>query len=393
MFSGTLRVRDRVAFGRDLEAKVTSLFVFDHGQAEQRPFVSAGEIAKVLGLREIQVGDVIGETRADGPERQFPPPTFESVVDADDRGRLRLALEQLAEQDPLIDIRQDDTRQELSVSLYGEVQKEVIMATLADDYDIEVTFRDTTPIYVERPIGAGHAIEILKAEGNPFLATIGLRVEPAREGSGVRFQLAVDARVVPLYLYKTIESFGEHMAEYARGTLREGLSGWEVTDCTVTMTECTYSVPDGPPSRRGPLSTAADFRKLTPIVVMRALESAGTAVCEPMVRVTVEVPASSLGAVSAALHRLGADVETQSLQGDLATVEAVVSALRARDLQRELSRLTGGEGVLESSFVGYRPVTGDQPTRRRTTPNPLNRSEYLLHLARRATPAVSHAEP
>jgi ribosomal protection tetracycline resistance protein len=50
-----------------------------------------------------------------------------------DRGALHAALEQLAEQDPLINLRQDDVRQELFVSLYGEVQKEVIEATLASD--------------------------------------------------------------------------------------------------------------------------------------------------------------------------------------------------------------------------------------------------------------------
>ena len=33
------------------------------------------------------------------------------------------------------------------------------------------------------------------------------------------------------------------------------------------------------------------------------------------------------------------------------------------ELQRELPRLTRGEGVLESSFAGYRPVSGEQPTR------------------------------
>jgi ribosomal protection tetracycline resistance protein len=55
------------------------------------------------------------------------------------------------------------------------------------------------------------------------------------------------------------------------------------------------------------------------------------------------------------------------------------------DLQRELSRLTGGEGVLESSFGGYQPVSGDQPTRPRTTANPLNLDEYMMHLARRVS--------
>jgi ribosomal protection tetracycline resistance protein len=149
------------------------------------------------------------------------------------------------------------------------------------------------------------------------------------------------------------------------------------------MTECTYSVPDGPPSRRGPLSTAADFRKLTPIVVMRALEDAGTVVCEPTVRVSLEIPTVTIGLVMPVLGRLGAAVESQSLHGRLSTIEMILPAARAHDLQRQLPGLTGGEGVLESSFAGYQPVTGDEPIRPRTTANPLNLGEYLMHLGRR----------
>jgi ribosomal protection tetracycline resistance protein len=82
------------------------------------------------------------------------------------------------------------------------------------------------------------------------------------------------------------------------------------------------------------------------------------------------------------LGRLGAAVETPSLWGKLSTIEMVLSAARTHDLQRRLPGLTGGEGVLESSFAGYQPVSGDRPTRRRTTPNPLNLREYVMHLGR-----------
>jgi len=388
MVSGTIRTRDRARFGRGDEAKVTALAVFERAQAEQRPSVSAGAVAKVWGLEEVQVGDRIGEAAHAGADRHFAPPTLEAVVvprSADDRACLRAALTQLAEQDPLIDVRQDDTRRELSVSLYGEVQKEVIEATLADDFGLAVTFSETTPIYVERPLGTGEAIEVLHAPTNPFLATIALRVEPAPVGSGIELRLDIDPRTVPLYLYKTLASFKEHMDEYVRRTLREGLFGWQIADCIVTMTKCIYSVPDGPPSRRGPLSTAADFRKLTPIVVMQALRDAGTVVCEPTLRVSLEIPTSSLRTVLAALARLGAGVETPSLQSELAVVETVVAAARVNELQRQLPRLTSGEGVLDSTFDGYQPVKGDQPRRRRTTANPLNLAEYTMELARRAT--------
>jgi ribosomal protection tetracycline resistance protein len=365
MFSGTIRVRDRLDFGRDAEEKVTAISVFDGGSDVRRASVSAGEIGKLWGLREVQIGDSVGGKQT-VVEHQFAPPTLETVVaprHPDDQGALRVVLGQLAEQDPLIDVRQDDAN-ELSVSLYGEVQKEVIQTTLASDYGLDVTFRETTTICIERPLGTGEAVELLHAESNPFPATIGLRVEPARDGSGIEFRLQVDARTLPLYVYKTADSFGEHMEQYVRAALKQGLFGWQVTDCVVTLTRCTYSIPDGPPSRRGPPSTAADFRKLTPLVVRQALERARTVVCEPIVRVSLEIPTDTIGTVLPTVARLGGAAETRSLQGTLATVETILAATRAHELQRQLAGLTGGEGVLESSFAGYQPVSGDPPTRR-----------------------------
>jgi ribosomal protection tetracycline resistance protein len=376
MFSGTIRTRERLRFGRDLDAKVTALAVFERGPAVQRPSVSAGAVAKLWGLQEIQIGDRIGEIGTDVTHHQFSPPTLESVVvprSSTDKGRLRIALAQIAEQDPLIDVRQDDTRQEISVSLYGEVQKEVIQATLAGDYGVDVGFRETTVIYIERPTGTGAAIEELGVASNPFLATIGLRIDPSPTDAGIDFRVQVGIRSVPMYVYKTAESFAESMAQNVRRTLQEGLSGWQVADCTVTMTDSGYSSPG---------STAGDFRKLTPLVLMRALERAGTEVCEPMVRVTLEIPTDTVGAVLAVLARLGAAVQTPSQRGELSTIETVLPAGRAQDLQRQLPGLTGGEGVLESDFGGYQPVGGAAPSRQRTTADPLNRKEYLLHVTR-----------
>src|SRR5262249_30005028 len=147
--------------------------------------------------------------------------TLEAVVgarDSADRRKLLDALSELAEQDPLINVRQDDVHDEISVSLYGEVQMEVIESTLAADYGLGVVFREATTICVERPVAAGDAGEVLYARTktnvtgkssplstNPFPATLGLRVEPAHVGSGVRFELDVDVRLVPLYIYKTVD--------------------------------------------------------------------------------------------------------------------------------------------------------------------------------------------
>jgi ribosomal protection tetracycline resistance protein len=304
-----------------------------------------------------------------------------------DRGALRVALDQLAEQDPLINVRQDDTRQEISVSLYGEVQKEVIQATLANDFGLDVSFRETTTICIERPVGTGAAVEVLQSETHPFSATIGLRIEPAVPESGVQFRLDVDPRRMPLHIYKTRDRFAESMTHYVSGTLREGLSGWPVTDCVVTMTECGYYASDGPtkPVSPTPRTTAADFRKLTPLVLMLALARARTVVCEPIVRATIETPTNTVGAVLAAVSRLGGIVGAPSVRGNLSVIEALLPAGRAQDIRRQLPGRTGGEGVVESSFGGYEPVRGAPPTRRRTMTNPLDRDTYLARVARHAS--------
>jgi ribosomal protection tetracycline resistance protein len=347
LFSGTIRVRDRLRPG-GREEKVTAIEALDGGRS-----ASAGQIARVRGLAGARIGDRFGPVPRPEVGHQFPLPTLEAVVAPDDSAdapRLRVALGQLAEQDPLIDVRQDDERRELTVSLYGEVQKEVVQATLAADFGIAASFRGTTPIHVDRPARPAEAGERMHADGNPFLATVGLRVEP---GDGVGFRLAVDSRSLPLYVYKRRALFEEDMARTVAAALRDGPNGRRVTDCAVTMTECVYSSPDGPPATRGPLSAPADFRGLVPVVLRRALERAGTVECEPLLRVRLELPPGSLGVVLPALTRLGAAVEAQAADG----LTARLPAARLHELQVRLPSLTGGEGVLESEFAGYRPVT------------------------------------
>ena len=384
MFSGTVRSRDRIAAGRTAAAKVTAISVFDRGQAAPGAAVGAGQIGKLWGLSGIRVGDAIGQPGTRGGQRQFAPPSLETVVVPDrpsGKGALHAALTQLAEQDPLINLRQDDSRSELLVSLYGEVQKEVIQATLAAEFGLAVSFRETTTICIERPAGAGAAVEVIGQSPNPFLAGVGLRVEPGEEGSGVRFGLEIELGALPF-------SFLTAIRETVPLTLRQGLSGWEVTDIAVTLTHSGYYPRQSHAHAhfdKSMSSTAGDFRNLTPLVLMAALSQAGTTVCEPVHAFTIEIPAGTLGGVLPALSRCRAIPLAQVARGALCTVEGEIPAAEVHRLQRQLPGLTRGEGVLESGFDHYQPVRGEVPVRPRSDASPLDREEYLLRAGRAAT--------
>ena len=391
LFAGTLRPRQRVRVAGREESKPTAIKVSAPNGSPRRDTVRAGEMATVRGLGAVRVGDSIGEPPpGTAVAARFPHPALEAVVAArhpHEQGSLRAALNQLAEQDPLIDVRQDDHRQEISVSLYGEVQKQVIQATLERDYGIAAEFRETTTVCIERPAGVGEAEQVIHAKTktnitgrsspastNPFLATLALRIEPLPPGAGVEFRAGVEPRLIPLYLFRTPDAFVRQMEAYVHEALTEGLAGWEVTDCRVTMTDCGYAAP---------VTSAADYRRLTQLVLVTALDRAGTWVCEPLADVSLEMPASTAHGVLAVLGRLGGRVTGQFSTHGQTRASAVLPVARVRSLQHQLPGLTMGEGILESRPGGYRPIGENPPTRPRSTPSPLERDAWLASIAKR----------
>ena len=130
--------------------------------------VAAGQIGRLHGLAEVRVGDTFG--RPGGvEEHHFAPPTLEAsvtAVRADQGPALRAALAELADQDPLIDVRTGDDGLP-TVSLYGRVQQEVLGSTLAEEYGIDVAFADAGVLHVERPRRPGAAVARLNTDDQP----------------------------------------------------------------------------------------------------------------------------------------------------------------------------------------------------------------------------------
>jgi len=374
LFAGTLHLRERIVLGGERagggiprEARIIGIDRFDAGHSTAARKVEAGDIVRLYGLHAARIGDVVGDPPHQARAAQFAPPALESVVTAarpEQVTALYTALQHLAEQDPLIDVRRDDRHGELSVRLFGEVQKEVIGALLATSYGIEALFAPSRIICVERPVGAGHAVERMGEPANPFVATVGLRVDPGPPGSEIAFRRPFGA--MPLAFYNAIE-------ETVTATLREGLWGWQVAACAVTLTDTAFDRQAG--------TTASDFRHLTPLVLMAALRQAGTRVFEPIQRFTLLVPEWAVGDALAALAAARAIPGETGEDGDERVITGVIPAATVRAFEQRVPGLSGGDGVFTSTFDGYEPVTGAPPRRARGDFNPLHRKEYLARVS------------
>ncbi|GAB2673729.1 TetM/TetW/TetO/TetS family tetracycline resistance ribosomal protection protein [Kribbella swartbergensis] len=361
VFAGSLPARSYVdvhpAAGASYQARPSAVELFSRGARLPVECAEAGQIVALRGLKEVRIGDQLG-VPGNGVGRLFPPPTLETVVGARDRVKLFQALTQLAEQDPLIHVRKAD---DITVSLYGEVQKEVIASLLESEYGLAVEFSETSPIHIERLNGVGTAYREIGAPDNLWPATVGFRVGP---GSGVDYRIESELGALPRAFHTAIE-------ETVRTTLQQGLYGWEIPDIEVALTHTGYSAP---------VTVAADFRRLVPLVLLQAIAAAGTTVHEPVIHFELDIPPDSVARVLSLLAESRAVIEGTTLQPDTAHLTGTIPAATTHTFETHLPALTHGEGILTPTTTTATPAPTPPPGYRRTDGNPLNQNQYLLHL-------------
>ncbi|MDA2729028.1 tetracycline resistance ribosomal protection protein [Bacillus cereus] len=371
VFSGTLHVRKYVHIQRDQslphKEKIKKMCMFHNGNAVQTSTVPSGDFCKVWGLNNIKIGDIIGERTDYIKDIYFAEPQMEAAIDALPKERIHdlyAALMELCEEDPLIKVWKDDVHNELYIRLFGEVQKEVIETTLYEKYNLQVTFSNTRVVCMEKPIGIGSSVEVMGEKANPFYATVGFKVERGELNSGITYKLGVELGSLPLAFHKAIE-------DTVFQTLKQGLYGWEVTDISVTLTHTGYA---------SPVTTASDFRNLTPLVLMDALKQAETYVYEPVNEFELTVPKQ---AISTAMYKLAAIPATFSepiFNNDSYHLTGSLPVAKTENFQRMLHSFTEGEGFFTTKPAGYKKLKAPFPTRKRVDNNPLNRKDYLLHV-------------
>ncbi|KLA31712.1 elongation factor G [Bacillus cereus] len=373
VFSGRIHVRKYVDIQRGEalthKEKIKKICVFHNGNAIQASIVPSGELCKVWGLSDIKIGDIIGERTDSIKNIHFAEPQMEAAIEAVPKERIHdlyAALMELCEEDPLIKVWKDDIHNELYIRLFGEVQKEVIETTLYEKYNLQVTFSNTRVVCIEKPIGIGNSVEVMGEKTNPFYATIGFKIERGELNSGITYKLGVELGSLPLAFHKAIE-------DTVFQTLKQGLYGWEVTDIIVTLTHTGYA---------SPVTTASDFRNLTPLVLMDALKHAETCAFEPVNEFELTVPEH---AISTAMYKLAAIPATFSepiFNNDSYHLTGSLPVAKTENFKRMLHSFTEGEGIFTTKPSGYKELKAPFPTRKRVDYNPLNRKDYLLHVLR-----------
>ncbi|MBT0769497.1 TetM/TetW/TetO/TetS family tetracycline resistance ribosomal protection protein [Kineosporia sp. J2-2] len=376
VWKGNVVRRCRLSLAGREPQLVTGLWVSTAEGLRPTHEIRAGQVGAVVGLSRSRIGDDVG-SGSPRPAQHFPPATVRALVEpveAAQRTRAFQALQELADEDPLIALELSEADQEAAVSLYGEVQQEVIAAVLEERFGVRVRFSGQSVLCIERVIGTGNATETIGVAGNPYLAGLGLRVEPLPENSGILFSPGIERGRLPTAFIAATE-------EGVRQSLRAGRSGWAVTDCRITMTASAYCPRQSrmhEKFNKSVSTVAGDFRHLAPSVVHQALARAGTGVCHPVDRFELEVPEAALPAVLTTLGRLGARVGDARPTGRSVVLHGSMPSGRVPGLSRALPGLSSGHGILTTEFSCYARSHDDPaPVRPRRGPDPADRLTWF----------------
>ncbi|MFB5686939.1 GTP-binding protein [Bacillus cereus] len=223
---------------------------------------------------------------------------------------------------------------------------------------------DYIKVCMEKPIGIGNSVEVMGEKANPFYATVGFKVERGELNSGITYKLGVELGSLPLAFHKAIE-------DTVFQTLKQGLYGWEVTDISVTLTHTGYA---------SPVTTASDFRNLTPLVLMDALKKAETYVYEPVNEFELTVPKQAISTAMYKLATIPATFREPILSNNSYQLTGSLPVAKTENFKRMLHSFTEGEGIFTTRPAGFTKLMAPFPTRKRVDYNPLNRKDYLLHV-------------
>ncbi len=366
LYAGKLRNRDSVRNAtQDIEEKITQIRTVEGQRSEDVGVLSAGDIAAVYGWSRARIGDVIGSPAGVPGERRMAEPLLTVQAHWQNEAEFAAvvaAFQELADEDPQLDVQWLPEDRELHLKVMGPIQVEVLGQMMASRFGLNVTFDEPSVIYKETPIEPGEGF-VAYTMPKPCWAILRFKIEPMPRGSGLSYGSIVRTE-------RLLERYQNEVARRVPEALEQGLRGWPVTDLKVTLVEGEHHVWHTHP---------LDFVVATPMGMMDGLVNTGTKLLEPMLRYRLSTPEEFGGRIMSELVLMRGTFDTPVVRNERMEIEGMLPVATSLDFPARLGSLTKGRGTLKTFFGGYQDCPPDvETTRRRRGVNPLDTSKWIL---------------
>ncbi len=309
--------------------------------------VLAGDIAAVVGLKDVTTGETLCDTSAPVIlERMvFPEPVIHVAVEPktkSDQEKMGLALGRLAAEDPSFRVRTDEESGQTIISGMGELHLEIIVDRMKREFNVEANVGAPQVAYRETIRKAAIDVEgkfVKQSGGRGHYGHVVINLEPAEQGKGYEFVDAVKGGVVPR---EYIPAVDKGILE----TLPNGvLAGFPVVDVKVTLHFGSYHDVD---------SNENAFKMAGSMAFKEAMRRASPVLLEPMMAVVVETPEDYMGNVMGDLSgRRGIVQGMDDIPGGMKEIKSEVPLAEMFGYATQLRSLTQGRATYSMEFKHY----------------------------------------
>ena len=309
----------------------------------------AGDIVAITKLKTVKTGDTISEDKKPftyaAPE--VPPALFARVVVLTDRGsgeKIAQGLGKLAEEDNSLKVYHDEQTHDLICAGLSQLHLDVTGDRLRRRFGTDITLGPPRIPYLEtvtRKISNIEGKHKKQTGGHGQFGVCLIDMEPQARGEGFLFEDAIVGGAIPRNFIPSVEK------GIVKSAARGFLAGFRVVDFKIRLFDGKYHDVD---------SSDAAFQMAGSKAFKAAMAKAGPILLEPMVKMEITVPTTSLGDIMGDLNsRRGRILGSETLD-QFSVVNAQAPLVEVLEYEPKLRAMTQGTGTYSMVMDRYEPV-------------------------------------
>jgi len=347
VYSGNLEAGSYVYNMRsDNKERISRIFQMHANKQNSIPNVGAGDIAAVVGFKDIKTGDTLCDEKHPIvlESMNFPEPVIGLAIEPKtqaDVDKLGMALGKLSEEDPTFRVTSDEDSGQTIISGMGELHLDIIMDRLKREFKVEVNQGAPQVSYKESITGQTQHRETYKKQtgGRGKFADIQVIISPADEGTtGLQFVNEISGGSIPREFIPSVEK--GFKAAMDNGVL----AGYPLVNMKVRLIDGSFHAVD---------SDALSFEICARGAYREALPKCKPMLLEPIMKIEILTPEENMGDVIGDMNRRRGQLLGMDSRAGAQVIKATVPLSEMFGYVTQLRTITSGRATSTMEFDHY----------------------------------------
>ncbi len=331
--------------------RISRIFQMHANKQNQIDRLHAGDIAAVVGFKDIKTGDTLCDEKHKIvlESMDFPAPVIGYAIEPKqqaDVDKLGMAIAKLVEEDPTLVVNTDHETGQTILQGMGELHLDIIIDRLKREFKVEINQGAPQVAYKEALLASVEHKEVYKKQsgGRGKFGDISFEIGPKDEDyeqDGLQFVNQIVGGVIPKEFIPAIQK------GFADSMNNGPLAGYPIDSMKVRLFHGSFHDVD---------SDALSFEMAARLGFKEAGKQAKPVLLEPVMAVEVVTPDEYTGSITGDLNRRRGIMKGMDTKGTSAVIRSSVPLSELFGYVTDLRTMSSGRATASLTFSHYDQV-------------------------------------